>query len=119
MARIAEVRYFFRATVSSVDRTLAMVSMFSQPDPHFIEISTKSLYVFRYHGDKALSVIDAKSILSVVSLPPFPLKPEEIAEDNAAEKYKNLFYLGEKPGMDIMHYARADDIVGDEEDDEF
>lgn len=81
-------------------------------------MSSKSLYVCRYSGDEALKVIDAKSILSVVSMPPFPLKPEEAGEENADEKYKNLFYLGEKPGLDIMHYTGQDEVAGEMDDDE-
>ena len=47
-----------------------MVSMFSPPDPALIKVSSGTLYVARYSGNEALSVIDVKSITSVVAMPP-------------------------------------------------
>lgn len=64
-------------------------------------------------------VVDAKSILTVVEMPPLPRTEEEVASG----KYKGYFYLGEKPGMDAMHYTDLDEMAGgtgsrDIEDDE-
>jgi hypothetical protein len=62
--------------------------------------------VCRYHGEQALRVIDVRSIVSVVTMPPFPLKPEEIA-NNADGKYDNLYFVGHKIGLEVLHDAGA------------
>ena len=48
--------------------------------------------------------------------PPLPLKQEELDEPGVDDKYKNLFYVGELIGQDIMHYAGMDEHMGDDED---
>ena len=93
-----------------------MVSLFSHPNLDFMKASSNTLYACRYDGDKALHVVDAKSILSVVAMPPLPLKQEELDELDANEKYKNLFYVGELIGQDIMHYAGMEEPMGEDED---
>ena len=49
-------------------------------------------------------------------MPPLPLKQEELDELDANEKYKNLFYVGELIGQDIMHYAGVEEPMGEDED---
>jgi len=34
---------------------------------------------------------------------------------NVDGKYDNLFYVGNKPGLETMHYAGADEDMGGEE----
>lgn len=102
---------------------LAMVSMYSSPDDDLLEASYETLYACKHHGVTALCVIDVKSISAVVAMPPLPRTEEEVASG----KYEGYFYLGEKPGMDAMHYADFDELAGDignenneqDEEDEF
>jgi hypothetical protein len=93
-----------------------MVSLFSHPNLDLMKASSNTLYACRYDGDKALHVVDAKSILSVVAMPPLPLKQEELDGLDADEKFKNLFYVGELIGQDIMHCAGVDEPMGGDED---
>ena len=114
-----EVQYFFRLKIKASDdleRTVAMVSMFLPPDQALIKVSSGTLYVARYSGNEAHSVIDAKSITSVVAMPPLPLKQEELNMPGMDDKYENLFYVGELIGQDIMHYAGVDEHMEDDED---
>ena len=91
-----------------------MVSLYTMPDPGMLQQSYNTLLVCKYQGDTALKVIDAWSVLSVVAMPPFPLTATEVS-CNVDGKYDNLFYVGNKPGLETMHYAGADEDMGGEE----
>jgi hypothetical protein len=73
---------------------LALVSVYSKPDPHLLEISFNTLWSCEYKGDKALIFIDVKTILSVVSM--IPHSP--ILQGNTSHGW---FFLVEKPGLDV------------------
>jgi len=92
-----------------------MVSLYTVPDPGMLQQSCNTLLVCKYQGDAALKVIDAQSVLSVVAMPPLPLTATEISR-NMDGKYDNLHYVGDKPGLETMHYAGADEDMGGEEE---
>jgi hypothetical protein len=101
--------------INSECRTLAMVSLYTLPDPGMLQQSCNTLLVCKYQGDTALKVIDAQLVLSVVVMPPLPLTTTEVL-CNMDGKYDNLFYVGDKPGLETMHYAGADeDMAGEPE----
>ena len=100
--------------IDSECHTLAMVSLYTTPDPGMLQQSYNTLLVCKYQGDAALKVIDARSVLSVVAMPPLPLTATEIS-CNVDGKYDNLFYVGDKPGLETMHYAGADEDMGGEQ----
>jgi hypothetical protein len=91
-----------------------MVSLYTMPYPGMLQQSYNTLLVCKYQGDAALKVIDAQSVLSVVAMPPLPLTTTEVS-CNVDGKYDNLFYVGNKPGLETMHYAGADKDMGGEE----
>lgn len=99
--------------INSKCHTLATVSLYTAPDPGMLQESHNTLLVCRYEGDAALVVVDAKSILSVVAMPPLPLTIAEISS-NTDGKFDNLFYVCDKPGLETMHYAGADEDMGGE-----
>ncbi|EJF56381.1 hypothetical protein DICSQDRAFT_17386, partial [Dichomitus squalens LYAD-421 SS1] len=75
----AEVQYFFRLRkmledggTDDVDMTLAMVSVFTPPDPAILRESYGVLKACRYQGETSREVIDAKGIASVVAMVPLP-----------------------------------------------
>jgi hypothetical protein len=90
-----------------------MVSLYTAPDPGMLQDSYNTLLLCRYQGEAALKVIDVQSILSVVAMPPLPLTAAEIS-CNGDGKFDNLFYVCDKPGLETMHYAGADEDIGDE-----
>ncbi|KIL56150.1 hypothetical protein M378DRAFT_43371, partial [Amanita muscaria Koide BX008] len=65
-----EVQYYFQVKVANQaqPRTLAMVSVYDDPDENFLRQSSDTLRVVRY---RSTEVVDAKSICSVVALIPF------------------------------------------------
>lgn len=74
-------------------RTLAMVLLYTMPDPGMLKQSYNTLLVCKHQDDTALKVIDARSVLSVVAMLPLPLTTTEVS-CNVDGKYDNLFYVG-------------------------
>jgi hypothetical protein len=89
--RFAEVCFYFRIH----RRNVALVSLFSMPDEHLRTSSYDTLWVCKYSGDNNLIVVDAKSICSVVSMPPFP--PPANPDDSDS----NLYFVDEDLGFDV------------------
>jgi len=66
----AEVQYFFNAMVNATRHTLVLVSLYSQPDEDLFKQSNWTVWSVTEGGQSGLRVIDAKSILAVVSVIP-------------------------------------------------
>jgi hypothetical protein len=78
--QFGEVQYFF--TLSHKDKHnhehfhhVAMLSIYSPPDAHLLDISSGTLWACRYQADQNLQVVDVKDIASVVGMPPLPHHP--------------------------------------------
>ena len=79
----------------------ALVSVYSEPDQTILEDSCYTVHACRYLGDEDLKVVDAKSIVSVISmqkLPPLDGEPDD------------LWFVVEKSGLDDT------ELVGGEPD---
>jgi hypothetical protein len=75
--------------------TVAMVSVYSRPDPELLQKSMQSVWSCKYHDSEALQLVSAKSIQSVVSMIPHrPKLQSGVVED--------CFYLLEKPGLGLV-----------------
>jgi hypothetical protein len=81
-------------------RALALVALYSPPDEYLLRLSTDTLVVCRYQGEGALIVIDAKSILSVVAMVPFPF---------IVGGHGDQFFMIEKIGLDVIETDTFDD----------
>ena len=109
--RFAEIRYFFRLKFGEDIHTLAVASVFSQPDHELLKRSYQTTYVCRYQGDDALIAIDVKEICLLVSMvPDYKISDEGLTVVTPASEH----FLVEKIGMDIT--ARLGEV--DDEDDE-
>ena len=77
---------------------LALVSLYSHPDPSLLRLSVNTLWSCEYHGDAALRFINVKSIQSVVAMVPHTpaIEGEDLGE---------RFFLVEKPGFDVAIIA--------------
>lgn len=90
----AEVRFYF--LLEDAHEKLipyALVSMYGPPDRDIVEDSYHTLFACPYQGDSALQVICVSSIVSVISMQPFPRLPGD-AED--------LWFVVEKSGLDVI-----------------
>ncbi|KAG1844003.1 hypothetical protein C8R48DRAFT_780461 [Suillus tomentosus] len=86
--------------------TVAIVSVYSRPDPELLQKSMQTVWSCKYHGDEALQLVSAKSIQSVVAMIPHrPKLQSGVVEDR--------FFLLEKPGLGLV---TVDEEVKDEAD---
>jgi hypothetical protein len=73
-------------------KVLALLSVYSPPDPGLFEASNGTVLSCTYHGDACLKVIDVSSIVSVVAM--IPHNP--FADGDTQEQY----FVAEKPGLE-------------------
>jgi hypothetical protein len=92
--RIAEVHFFIHLCYDEEEKALALVSLFSNPDPTLLRLSVNTLWSCEYLGDSALKFIDVKCIRTVVAM---VLHALAIGEQPA----RKWFFLIEKPGFDV------------------
>ncbi|KAI0355296.1 hypothetical protein OH77DRAFT_1540048 [Trametes cingulata] len=118
--RFAEVQYFFPLTLhgSETDLHLAMVSLFTPPDPAIRKETHDVLLACRYQGALSREVVDIKDIRSVVAMVPLPLRRKEADNPRCAELYSDRYFVVEKLGLDMAWFGREDEQdAGDNEDD--
>lgn len=90
---IAEVQFYFRARLANKNFTLALVSIFSEPDRLLFESSSGTVFSCQYRGADAYQVIEVTSILSVVSMVPI--------QQGGTPR----FFLVEKLGLEMAYLA--------------
>ena len=84
-----EVRYFFRLEDGL---TLAMVSIYSQPDPVVLEESYGTVWSCTYGGLGSLRVLPVSYIEAVVAVVPF---------EHGVGRESTRHFVIEKPGLDV------------------
>lgn len=92
--RMAEVYFFILWTHEGRETPLALVSLYSTPDPRLLKASQNTLWSCEHQGDSALRFISAKTIKSVVAMIPHTPRIE-------AQQSQERFFLVEKPGLDV------------------
>lgn len=81
-------------------RAFALVLLYSPPNEHLLRTTYDTLVVCRYQHEGALMVIDVKSILSVVAMPPFPFLVDD---------HSNQYFMIEKAGLDVIEVDSLED----------
>jgi hypothetical protein len=90
---------------------LALVSLYSKPDPTILLHSMNTLWSCENQGDAALKFIEAKTIQSVVAM-----IPHNPAIPGLQTEGSKRFFLVEKPGLDVAIMAGIEEeFIGDEE----
>lgn len=95
---------------------LAMISVYSEPDPKMLELSSSTLYSCEYLGSSNLEVIDAKDIQSIVAMVKHTHGidnahglPETRVNYSGFARRKdmlsNRYYLVEKQGLEALQAA--------------
>jgi hypothetical protein len=92
----AEVYYYFQLQIFDDLRTLALISVYSAPDPTLWELSHKTIKSCQYLADAQLVVIDVKTIHSVVAMVPHKV----ILPGKAA--IEERWFVVEKPGLEAV-----------------
>jgi hypothetical protein len=91
--RFGEVHYYFRCKIQEHVYTLAMISIYSEPDPALYTESAGTVLACRYTGDSSVIVVDFTSIISVVGMVPHEFPCLNVEED--------WHFVVEKPGLDV------------------
>jgi hypothetical protein len=99
---VGEAYFYFFVKYGDEVQGLALLSLYSPPNEHLLQHSHTTLVVCKYRGDRALIVVDIKSILSVVAMVPFPF---------LIDCEGGQFFMIEKIGLDV---AESGDIGDDE-----
>jgi hypothetical protein len=100
--RLAEVRFFVHIHGEERETALALVSLFSEPDPTLLDLSFQALWSCQYQGDMALRFIDVKTIQAIVSMVPHMTAIQ-------GRPVEECFFLVEKPGLDVVVMTGADE----------
>ncbi|TBU25335.1 hypothetical protein BD311DRAFT_669840 [Dichomitus squalens] len=122
--RFGEIQYFFGLKkmhddggTDEVDMTLAMVSMFTQPDPAILNDTHGALMACRYQGDQSRKVVDVKDIISVVAMVPLAPRREEAEDPHFAELYTRRFFVVERLGFDMSWIGREERAADEDDED--
>ncbi|KAG1759571.1 hypothetical protein EV702DRAFT_982724 [Suillus placidus] len=89
---IAEVYFYFNMTIHGQRKTFAMVSEYSDPHQDLLQRSYHTVFACQYHGDASLKLTEVSTIQSVVAMVPHQFPGID----------GTLFYLIERPGLDII-----------------
>ncbi|KJA18732.1 hypothetical protein HYPSUDRAFT_144534 [Hypholoma sublateritium FD-334 SS-4] len=81
------------------EMTLAIVSIYSEPNHHLLVASHGSYASCQYFGDESLVAVDISCIESVVAMVPHNPPHSEDSEQH--------FFLVERPGLDIVNLGRT------------
>ena len=95
----AEVQYYLCLTW---ENTIAIVSIYSHPDPILLKASHHTLWSCSYRGNASLKVINVKAIVGVVVVVPL-------------FGVQDRYFVVEKPGLDIAHMGGDDETMVDED----
>ncbi|GBE89900.1 hypothetical protein SCP_1702260 [Sparassis crispa] len=99
----AEVLFYFQMPINDETKSLALISLYSQPHATLLEASSYTLWSSTSQGDTALRVVDVKAITAVVAMVPH----------NPFEEAGTQFFVVEKPGLDVAHMGGNDEVVVD------
>jgi hypothetical protein len=93
--------------------SLALVSLFSPPDPDILELSHRAAYICRHGGIGALTVVDVKTITAVVSMVP----DYQVTTEGDIVVPENTFSLVEVPFLKLASLCgtldEGDDAIDD------
>ncbi len=88
-----------------MERTYALVSVWSEPDWDLLEESSNTVYSCVYWGQEYLQVIDMKVIMSIVAMVPMTLRDRDCSA---------RFFLLKKPGLEITALGDVNTDITDE-----
>jgi hypothetical protein len=100
----AEVLFYLNIDLNCEKRALALVSMYSPPDPALLKASYNTLWSCTYQGDAAIRVVNATAIIRVVAMVPHCLFSVDLVD---------RFFMVKKPGLNVAHMGGNDEEIID------
>jgi hypothetical protein len=105
--RFGEVHFFYRIHIEGDQwQPVALISLYSAPDPALLEISSGTLLVCQHHGDDALVLVDAQAVKSVVAMVPFMEQPG----GGGLRRHNGRFFVVEKPGLSLAELGMEEGL---------
>ena len=105
--QFAEVYFFYRISVEGDRwRPVALISLYSVPDPTLLKISSDMLLVCQYHGDDSLVLVEAQAIKSMVVMVPFMERPE----GGRLRRHDGRYFIVEKPGLSLVELGMEEGL---------
>lgn len=105
--RFGEVQFFYRIRIEREQwQPVALISLYSTPDPNLLGISSNTLLVCRYRGENGLVLVEARAIKSVVAMVPFMEKPE----GDRPRHHDGRFFVVEKPGLSLAELGTEEGL---------
>lgn len=102
-----EVYFFYRIGVEGDQwRPVALVSLYSVPDPILLKMSSDTLLVCQYRRDDSLVLVEAQAIKSVVAMVPFMEK----FGDGGPRRHNGRFFVIEKPGLSLAELGMEEGL---------
>ena len=102
-----EVYFFYRINVGGGQwRPVALISLYSAPDPTLLKISSDMLLVCQYRGDDSLVLVEAQAIKSVIVMVPFMEKPE----GGRPRHHNGQYFVIEKPGLSLAELGTEEGL---------
>jgi len=106
--RFGEVYFFYRIHLKEDQWwPVALISLYSAPDPDILKTTSDVLVVCWYQGDESLVLVEAQAIKSSIAMFPF----FEKAEEDRSRCHEGRFYIGEMPGLTLAELGMEE---GDE-----
>ncbi len=93
--RFGEIYFYFRCRCDGKETTLAIISVYSQPNPILLTESHGSYASCQYFGDDNLVAVDVRCIESVIAMVPH--------SPPYSNDHEHHFFLVERPGLDIIN----------------
>jgi hypothetical protein len=107
LPRFAKVIYYFQIAIGKIQKTLAIVSIYSPPHVGLLALSNHTLWSCTYQGDASLRVIDVRSISVVIAMVPH----QPFTEDPVL-----CLFVVEKPGLAVASLGGSTKSISDEEE---
>jgi len=85
---------------------VALISLYSTPDPDLLKTSSDTLLVCKYRGDDSLVLVEAQAIKAIVAMIPFMEKPE----DGGTRYHNGRFFVVEKPGQSLAELGMVEGL---------
>ena len=99
--------FFIHLSPNGGDLALALMSIYTKPNPTILPKSHNTLWSCKYRGDLALRFVDVKTIQSVVAIIPHMPAIEG--------SLSGRFFLVEKLGFDVAIMAGIEEDIPDNE----